>query len=80
MLSLLRSSPRTRYTFDTYDLPSLVRYTEAGAPSAGWVAKVVLAGLLASLISVMFPKIGFLTTAGVLLICLFTYTFTGCCN
>lgn len=68
------------YTFNTYDLPSLIRYTESGTPSAAWVAKVVLAGLLASLVSVLFPRIGFVTTAGVLLVCLFTYTFTGCCN
>ena len=68
------------YTFNSYYLPTLTRYTESDAPSAAWVAKVVLAGLFASLVSVMFPRIGFLTTAGVLLVCLFTYTFTGCCN
>ena len=68
------------YSFNTYDLPSLIRYTESGTPSAAWVAKVVLAGLFASLLSVMFPRIGFVATAAVLLVCLFTYTFTGCCN
>jgi len=68
------------YSFDTYDLPTLVRYTEAGAPSASWVAKVAAAGLLASLSCLVQPRIGFVLTACVLAVCLFTFTFTGCCN
>jgi hypothetical protein len=68
------------YTFDTYDLPTLVRYTEAGAPSATWVAWIVVAGLFSSLFSLMFPRIGFVLTSAVLAVCLFTFTFTGCCN
>ena len=47
------------YTFDTYRFPSLVRYTESGVlPSATWVGWVVVAGLLSSLFSLMFPRIG----------------------
>jgi hypothetical protein len=68
------------YTFDTYDLPSMVRYTEAGAPSASWVAWVAAAGLFASLMCVLQPRIGFVVTACVLPVCLFTFLFTGCCN
>ena len=68
------------YTFDTYSLPTLVRYTEAGAPSETWLAWVVLAGLLSTLFSVMFPRFGFVMASATLLICLFTFTFTGCCN
>ena len=68
------------YTFDTYDLPSLVRYTEAGAPSASWVAWIAAAGLFASLMCLLQPRIGFVVTACVLPVCLFTFAFTGCCN
>ena len=68
------------YTFNTYDLPTLVRYTESGTPSASWVAWIVLGGLLASLFSLMFPRIGFVMTSAVVGFCLFTFTFTGCCN
>jgi hypothetical protein len=69
------------YTFDTYVLPSLVRYTESGVvPSATWVAWIVAAGLLSSLFSFMFPPIGFVATSAVLAVSLFTFWFTGCCN
>jgi hypothetical protein len=68
------------YTFNTYDLPTLIRYTEQGAPSASWVAWVAGAGLLASLFCLVRPTIGFVMTACVLPVCLFTYWFTGCCN
>jgi hypothetical protein len=68
------------YTFDTYDLPTLIRYTESGTPSASWVAWVVGAGLLASLFCLVQPRIGFVLTACVSPVCLFTYVFTGCCN
>lgn len=68
------------YTFDTYALPSLVRYTEAGAPPASWVGWIVAAGLLSSLFSLMFPPIGFVATSTVLSVSLFTFWFTGCCN
>jgi hypothetical protein len=68
------------YTFDTYDLPTLVRYTESGAPPAPWVAWVVAAGLLASVLCFAQPRIGFVVTACVMPVCLFTFTFTGCCN
>jgi hypothetical protein len=69
------------YTFDTYLLPSLVRYTDSGTlPSATWVAGVVAAGLLSSLFSLMYPAIGFVATAVVMSICIFTFWFTGCCN
>jgi hypothetical protein len=69
------------YTFDTYRLPSLVRYTESGVlPSATWVGWIVAAGLLSSLFSLMFPRIGFVLTSAVLVVCFFTFWFTGCCN
>ena len=62
------------YTFDTYYLPTLTRYTEARCALGGLGRQGRrLPALFASLISVMFPKIGFLTTAAVLLVCLFTY-------
>jgi hypothetical protein len=68
------------YTFDTYDLPTLIRYTESGAPPASWVAWVSAAGLLASVLCFAQPRIGFVVTACVMPVCLFTFTFTGCCN
>ena len=68
------------YTFNTYVLPSLVRYTESGMPSATWIGWIVAAGLLSSLFSLMFPRIGFAVTSAVLVVCLFTFWFTGCCN
>jgi hypothetical protein len=68
------------YTFNTYDLPSLVRYTESGMPPATWIGWIVAAGLLSSLFSFMFPPIGFVMTSAVLPVCLFTFWFTGCCN
>jgi len=69
------------YTFDTYRLPSLVRNTESGVlPSATWVGWIVAAGLLSSLFSLMFPRIGFVLTSAVLVVCFFTFWFTGCCN
>lgn len=68
------------YTFNTYVLPSLVRYTESGMPSATWVGWIVAAGLLSSLFSLMFPRIGFAVTSAVLAVCFFTFWFTGCCN
>ena len=67
-------------TFDTYVLPTLVRYTEAGAPPASWVAWIVAGGLLASVLCLVAPRLGFLVTACVIPVCLFTFTFTGCCN
>ena len=67
-------------TFDTYDLPTLVRYTEAGAPGAAWVAWIVAGGLLASALCLVAPRLGFVVTACVIPVCLFTFTFTGCCN
>jgi hypothetical protein len=68
------------YTFNTYDLPTLVRYTESGTPSETWVVWILTAGLLSTLFSLMFPRIGFVLTACLLPVCLFTFTFTGCCN
>ena len=68
------------YTFNTYDLPSLMRYTESGMPSATGVGWIVAAGLLSSLFSLMFPVIGFVLTSAVLTVCLVTFLFTGCCN
>jgi hypothetical protein len=68
------------YTFNTYVLPSLVRYTESGMPSATWVGWIVAAGLLSSLFSLLFPPIGFAVTSAVLAVCFFTFWFTGCCN
>jgi hypothetical protein len=68
------------YTFSTYDLPTLVRYTESGTSSASWVVWVVAGGVLASLLCLAQPRIGFVVTACVMPVCLFTFTFTGCCN
>ena len=68
------------HTFDTYYLPTMIRYTESGTPSASWVAWVVAAGVIASLLSFVQPRIGFVVTACVLPVCLFTFAFTGCCN
>lgn len=68
------------YTFNTYYLPTMIRHTESGTPSASWVAWVVASGVLASLLCLVQPRIGFVVTACVMPVCLFTYSFTGCCN
>jgi len=68
------------FTFDTYDLPSLVRYSESGSFSPAWVLTLAVVGLIASLLCLVRPTTGFVVTACVMPVCLFTLVFTGCCN
>jgi hypothetical protein len=65
------------YTFDTYYLPTLIRYSESGSFSATWVYSVAVAGLLASPLSVVRPPIGLMLTSVVMLLCLFTVVLAG---
>ncbi len=65
------------YTFDPYDLPTLIRYSETGSFSPAWVYSIVLAGLAASVLCLVRPRVGFVLAAPVLLLCAFTVSFFG---
>ena len=65
------------YTFDPYNLPSLIRYADSGNFSPSWVFTLAIAGALASLLSLVRPRFGFIATAVVIPLCLFTIVFVG---
>jgi hypothetical protein len=65
------------YTFDPYNAPTLIRYSDAGGFSPVWVYGLALAALVAFLVSGMRPRVGFFLGAPVLLLCAFTATFLG---
>jgi len=65
------------YTFDTYFLPTLTRYSESGAFSSAWVFSAAIAAALASLLALARPLFGFMATAVVISLCLFTIVFAG---
>ena len=64
------------YTFDTYYLPTLTRYSEGSFP-ASWVYGLALASVSACVLSLMKPRIGAVIAAGVIFLCTFTVTFFG---
>jgi hypothetical protein len=64
------------YAFDYY-LPTLTRYSESGSFSPAWVISVAIAGVLASLLAFARPLFGFMATAVVIPLCLFTIVFAG---
>jgi hypothetical protein len=65
------------YTFDTYYLPTLTRYSESGSFSPAWVFSVAIAGVLASLLAFARTLFGFMATAVVIPLCRFTIVFAG---
>lgn len=65
------------YTFDTYYLPTLSRYSDSGSFSPAWVFSVALAGALASLLAWARPLFGFMATSVVIPLCLVTIVFAG---
>ena len=65
------------YTFDTYYLPTLTRYSESGAFSPTWVYGVAIASVPAWFFSLAKPRIGFVVGAAVIILCLFTVIFVG---
>jgi len=66
------------YTFDTYYLPTLSRYSDpGGAFSATWVYIVGAAAGAASLLALVRPRVGFAGSAVTMLVCLFTIVFAG---
>jgi hypothetical protein len=65
------------YTFDTYYLPSLTRYSESGSFSATWVYGVAIAGVAAWLLALGKPRLGYAIGAAVLFLCTFTIAFFG---
>jgi hypothetical protein len=65
------------YTFDTYYLPSLIRYSDTGSFSSAWVFSVAVAGALASLLAFARPFFGLIATAVVIPLCLITIVFAG---
>ena len=65
------------YTFDTYYLPTHTRYSDSGSFSPAWVFSVAIAGALASLLAFVRPLFGFMATAVVIPLCLFTIVFAG---
>jgi len=60
------------YTFDTYYLPDLTRYSESGPFSSIWVYGVALAGVPAWAFSLAKPRVGFIVGAAVIFLCFFT--------
>ena len=65
------------FTFDTYYLPTLTRYWDSGAFSHAWVLWLSLAAGLTSLLALARPLYGFMATALVIPLCLFTIVFAG---
>ena len=64
------------YTFDTYYLPDLTRYSESSF-SPAWVYGVTLASVPAWFLSLARPRPGFVIGVVVLFLCLFTATLFG---
>jgi hypothetical protein len=65
------------YTFDTYYLPTLTRYSDSGSFSGAWVFSVAITGALVSLLAFVHPLFGFMATAVVIPLCLLTIVFAG---
>ncbi len=65
------------YTFDTYYLPALTRYSDSGSFSSAWVFSLAIAGALTSLLAFARPLFGFMANAVVIPLCLFTIVFAG---
>jgi hypothetical protein len=63
--------------FDPYYLPTLRRYSEAGAFSPAWVYAVALLALAACLLSLGRSRVGFILNPPALLLCAFTAAFVG---
>jgi hypothetical protein len=65
------------YTFDTYYLPTLTRYSESGSFSPTWVYGVAIACVPAWFFSLAKPRVGFVIAATVMILCLITVSFVG---
>jgi hypothetical protein len=65
------------YTFDTYYLPDLTRYSESDPFSSTWVYGVAIASVPACLFSLAKPRFGFAFVALVVFLCFFTATLFG---
>ena len=65
------------YTFDTYYLPTLKRYSDSGDFSSTWVFLVATVALLASFLSLTTPRVGFAFGTVVILLSTFTVLFVG---
>jgi hypothetical protein len=65
------------YTFDTYYLPTLTRYSESAAFSPTWVYGVAIACVPAWFLSLAKPRVGFVVGSAVIILCLFTVIFVG---
>ena len=64
------------YTFDTYYLPDMTRYSE-GEISSTWVYGLALASVVAALSSLARPRFGFVIAAVVIFLCLLTESAFG---
>jgi hypothetical protein len=65
------------YTFDTYYLPTLTRYSESGPFSPTWVYAVAIACVPAWFFSLTKPRVGFLIAAAVMILCFVTVSLVG---
>jgi hypothetical protein len=63
--------------FDPYYLPSLMRYSDTGSFSPTWVYGLAAFAIVASLLSLMRPRVGFMLNSPALLLCAFTAAFFG---
>jgi hypothetical protein len=64
------------YTFDTYYLPTLTRYSE-GSFSPTWVYGVALVSVPAFFFSLAKPRVGFVIGAAMMVLCFFTVSLYG---
>ena len=65
------------YTFDTYYLPALTRYSESGSFPPGWVFGLGIASVPVCLLGLARPKAGFALGALLMFLCTFTVFFFG---
>jgi hypothetical protein len=57
------------YSFDSYNLPSLIRFSEEGSIPAGWIYGLVVCALVVALATRIRPRLGLGATAVLLLVC-----------
>jgi hypothetical protein len=65
------------YGFDPYYVPTLRRHSDGGVFSPAWVYAVAAFALVASLLCLMRPRVGFFLNSLALVLCGLTATYVG---